>query len=386
MTPRGNPQAHLPLRRRRSFRISCGISLGLALAALFLACGLTDDSQAVILQHISGTMAQSGVHLVSAYLAVQIALEHGAQQLAEISFASRNSSREEIGAGLGETYTSLSQVLAAANILYKDPGLVSEKRNEAMKFNVSRDSPIREPLQRFLNLSSPLDENLLTVVLDSHDLAALGLKQQKLTEKTIRSLDSISYWDVFERAGICLLGTSSQERILYRRLLEHVQALSYAVAELDGKVRSLLQAFIKLEHATREISKASVEEYQRLLSAKQEVAAQFDWLLRAAIQLLVLPEPWALARISKNIEMAQDIHGWSYGVVIWLEHMTTELRHAKLKIHRLMENLRNHNTVKWGFDELDDEMEALRAQWANGTSMLQTNTAARHQLQRFGYL
>ena len=124
-----------------------------------LAPGLNYESYAVILQHIAGVMSQAGVQIVTAYLAVHVAVEDGAQQLAAISFAPRNSSRQEIGTGLDVTYTSLSQVLAGANILYDTPKLVSKKRREAMKFKVSEDSPILEHLQRFLNLSSPLDED-----------------------------------------------------------------------------------------------------------------------------------------------------------------------------------------------------------------------------------
>lgn len=73
----------------------------------------------------------------------------------------------------------------------------------------------------------------------------------------------------------------------------------------------------------RELSKASVEEHQRLLSPKQVVAAQSNGLP------LVLPGPRAVGRVNKNLEMAQHIHGWSYGVLIYLEYITTELRHAK---------------------------------------------------------
>lgn len=324
--------------------------------------------------------------MVPAYLAVQAVVEYGAQQLAAISFAPRNSSRQEIGTGLDETYTSLSQVLAAGNALYNSPGLVSQKRAEAMKFIVSEDSPIAEPLQRFLNLSSPLDEDLLRVVLDTLDVAALALKEQKHTEKTMRSLRPISYWNLFERMGICLLGTSTQERVLYHRLAEHIQTLSDAVTQLDERVRKLLQAFIKLEHAAKDISKASFEEQQRLLSMKQEAAAQFDWLIRAAIQLLAVPEPQAMAWISKNIELAQDIHEWSHGVVIWLESMTTQLRYAKVYINRLIEILRKNDTVKWNIQGQEHELEELRAQVTNGISMLQNNTTARLQLQQFGQL
>ncbi|KAL8982263.1 MAG: hypothetical protein Q9205_003173 [Flavoplaca limonia] len=384
-TTTADPHAQYPLRRRRWFRVSIFVVICSILVAL-VAWGLNDESSAVILQHITDVMSQAGVQMVTAYLAVHGAVEHRAQQLAANLFAPRNSSRQEIGTGLDETYTSISQVLAGSNELYYTPGLVSRKRREAMKFRVSEDSPILEPLQRFLNLSSPLDEDLLIVILDTLDVAKLALKEQKHTDKTMRSLRSISHWNLLERAGICLLGTSTQERILYHRLVQHIQTLSNAVTHLDEKVRRLLQAFIMLEHVTKDISEASVEEQQRLLLMKQKAAAQFDWLLRAAIQLLALPEPRAIAEISKNIESARDIHEWSRHVVRWLEHMTTQLRYAKLYINRLMEILRKNNTVKWSIDEQQHELEELRAQWANGIEVLRNNTNARLQLQRLGYL
>lgn len=87
-----------------------------------------------------------------------------------------------------------------------------------------------------------------------------------------------------------------------------------------------------------------------------------------------------MVQISKNIEMAQGIHEWLYGVVFWLEHMTTELLHAKLKINKLMENLRKHNTVKWKIDELQDEMAALRDQWTIDTWDLQLDILIRQML------
>ncbi|KAL8899390.1 MAG: hypothetical protein Q9192_001585 [Flavoplaca navasiana] len=384
-TTAADPHTRYPLRRRRWFRVSIVIVICSILVAL-AAWGLNDESSAVILQHITDGMSQAGVQIVTAYLAVHIAVEHGAQKWAANSFAPRNSSRQEIGVGLDEMYTSLAQVLAGSNALYDTPGLVSQKRREAMKFKVSKDSPILEPLERFLNLSSPLDEDLLIVILDTLDVAKLALKEQKHTDKTMRSLRAISRWNWLERVGICLLGTSTQERILYHRLVQHIQILSNAVTHLDEKVRRLLQAFIMLEHVTKDISEASVEEQQRLLLMKQKAAAQFDWLLRAAIQLLALPEPRVMAAISKNIESARDIHEWSRHVVRWLEHMTTQLRYAKLYINRLMEILRKNNTVKWSIDEQEHELEELRAQWANGIEVLRNNTDARLQLQRHGYL
>ena len=223
------------------------------------------------------------------------------------------------------------------------------------------------------------------MILDTLNVAKLALKEQTRTDKTMRSLRSISHWNLLERVGICLLGTSTQERILYHRLVQHVQTLSDAVTRLDEKVRGLLQAFVMLEQATKDISEASVEEQQRLLSKKQKAAAQIDWLVRAAIQLLALPEPRVMADISKNIELARDIHEWSRNVVLWLERMTTQLRHAKLYIHRLMEILRKNNTVKWSIDEQQHELGELRAQWANGTELLRNNTDIRPQLQRRGY-
>ena len=262
-----------------------------------------------------------------------------------------------------------------------------------MEFDVSAGSPMLEPLRRFLNLSSPLDEDLLIVIMDTSDLAKLALKGQDRTDNTIRSLRSISHWNLFESMGICLLGTSSQERVLYVRLVEHTQTLIDAIVPVDRKIRRLLEEYLILKDTTRDISNAAVEDRQLLLPKKQEAAAKFSWLLRLAIQALALPEPQAVARISKNIEMAQGIHEWSHNVVIWLEHnvvvwlehMSTEIRYAKLYTTRLMEILREQNSVKWSNDDQEHELNELRAQWADGLSVLQNNTAARQQLMQQGY-
>lgn len=100
----------------------------------------------------------------------------------------RNSSREDMGNGLGDSYTSLSQALAASNSLFKTPELLGHQRSQAMRFNVSDDWLTAEYLTLFLHQTLHLDEDLLNLIIHMGQLANLAVRQQVSTSATLNSI------------------------------------------------------------------------------------------------------------------------------------------------------------------------------------------------------
>ncbi|KAL8986403.1 MAG: hypothetical protein Q9177_004192 [Variospora cf. flavescens] len=196
----------------------------------------------------------------------------------------------------------------------------------------------------------------------------------------------VHYWGMFESVSINFLGIGTQERLLYRRLVDHVQVLQNAVVRLDSVARKVYLEFVDLSSTAKDISNATVEDRQRLLLEKQKVAGPKDWVLRAAIHLFAFPEPEDMARISQNEKQAQDIYTWSQEVVEVLERMMENIRYAKVDISRLTELLKKFSTIKWTPEDKDWELREFLTLMVDGISMLGNNTAASSRLQYSAYV
>ena len=299
--------------------------------------------------------------------------------------APRHSSREEIGSALGETYTGLSQALVARNLLHDAPELLREKRGEAMRFRLPKDSLILNDLRLFLQLTQDATADMLEMIHRIYQMATLALRQQTLTQETLGSIQQRErYWSTygpfatFEWLRIYFMGLSTQEAELRTRLKEHVELMYEKIIVAYASTHRVLQRFHNLASTTENIRESCLAE------DKGVTATHITWLMRAAMQYGILPESEEIAQISRNVELADDIHGWSKGIVKLLEHITIHLEYAKVQTGSLMGILRAGGTLIWTEDTKNAELIEFLAQIAEGFALLMGNSAAWHQLQLSG--
>ncbi|KAI4285729.1 MAG: hypothetical protein L6R35_004591, partial [Caloplaca aegaea] len=285
--------------------------------------------------------------------------------------------------GLDNTYTSLSEALAVSNLLYEAPTLVSQKRGQVMKFKIPEESLILEPLQRFLDQSVHVDGDLLELILRMGQLSTLALRQNNQTRDVVEDIQRVKYWVAIEQLHILLLGKAVQENLLSDRLQQHIELLSKTTVELDEDASKVLQKFVKLSNTAQAIREACEEDRRRCLKTKGKAAGQRNWLVRALmIKFLPLSEPEDLAQISRNVDLAADIHTWSQNVVTLLEHMTTKIQHTRVHLNLLMKIIQKHGKIKWTSENKHCELEDFRVQVAEGIKLLQASALARLQLQQ----
>ena len=363
--------------------IICFIILGLVIVGIATACAADWPSQSVRIEKGIGLAARACLGVSSAYAWILYTVDQHYQNLPPLQ-ALRPSSRQELGSGLGDTYTSLSQALVARNSLFQAPELVRQKRVEAMRFQLPDDSLIFEHLQLFLRQSFSVDDDLLKLIHRTTQMATLALRQHHQTHETLRSIQRVQYWGTFEPLRISLVGTSTQEAQLQTRLKKHLELLQEKILVVDYTTREVLQEFLGLTFTTENIRESSLQDQRRLLLIKEETASHRDWAVRAAMQLLRIPEPEDLAEISRNVRLAQDIHDWTTGVVELLEQMTTHLTYAKIQVGSLIDILNTDGTVKWGKDNKDHELLEFLAQISEGFVLLENNAAAWNQIQLSG--
>ena len=259
----------------------------------------------------------------------------------------RNSSREAIGSALGETYTGLSQALVARNLLHDAPELLRQKRREAMRLRLPEDSVIANDLRLFLQLTQDADDDMLEMKFRIYQVARVTLRQQRLTQETLSSIQQRDqYWSTFgpfatfDWLRIYFMGISTQEAELRTRLTDHVELMYEKIIAADASTHRVLQRFYNLAFTTENIRQSCLQEEQRLLSIKGVTASHINWLIRAAMQYGILLESEEIAKISRNVERADDIHEWSKGIIKLLEHITIHLEHAKVQVGSLMEILK----------------------------------------------
>ena len=330
-------------------------------------------------------VVRTTVNMTLIYAGFQLSVQYIGHKIATISYTTRNSSRVELGQGLNNTYFTFSQALATSNMLHEAPRLVGAKRREAMSFKVPQDSLILDPLVTFLDLSLHFDEDLLTVILQTGQLASSALRQQQWTRDVVEYVQRAEYWD-FEFLGISLFGTSTLEELLYKRLEEHVRILDNSTAELEEVTLQVRRTAQNLMATTRDIVEASINDMNRLLLIKGEFAGKRFWLVRALLESLPLNEPEDLAQISQNVILAANIHDWALKVTEWLEKLSDKLRNAKRHLIEPMKMLRRRDTVKWTKDNKSKELDAFLNDFMDGVMLLHENNIARMQLIRGRHL
>ncbi|KAI4138401.1 MAG: hypothetical protein LQ341_004685 [Variospora aurantia] len=304
---------------------------------------------------LAALVSRVGGCSVSIYAATLSAVQLNFQRVTSALLASRNSSRVELGTALDGAYKSFSQAVAESNSLHKVPGIISQKRAEAMGLRVSEDSLVWEPLRIFLHQSLHIDESLLRLRLLTSDTGKLALRQHGYTVEVVTSIQLVHYWGTFDPVSISFLGMGTQERLLYQRLVDHVQRGSQGIPgirrlELDSQ-----------RHQQRDCRGPTA-----FAIRKQKVAGPKDWVLRAAIHLFAFPEPEDMARIRQNVKQAQDIYTWSQEVVEVLERMMVHIRYAKVDISRLTELLKKFSTIKWTPEYKDWELREFLTLMVDG--------------------
>lgn len=359
---------------------------GLVVVAVVLAYVTGCESPSAGILKPCDLVLQAGAGVTSAYIWMMYATQQLYQRLPTLYTAPRHSSREQLGAGLGQTYSHLSEALAASDSLFQAPTLIGEKRAEAMRFQLPEESLTAEPLLLFLRQSVDIDEDLLRLILGIGQMASLALRQQQFTTDTLRAIQRDRYFGTFQILRICFVGISAQESRLRIRLEEHVRLLNEKIIGVDQAARKVLQEYITLTSTTEVIRQSSLQDQQRLLSIKEQTASQLDWIVRTAVQLFGLSEPEDLAKISQNVELAQDIHQWAQNVVDLLQRVTIHLKYAKTNTGSLMEIISKHGTITWDAVDKDREIMEFLAQMSEGVKILEYNTAAWVQLQVDGLI
>ena len=375
-------------RPTQASKTGCRVILSLSgiccliVVALSLACKTGYGSQSVGHSKVCNPVFQAGAALAPAYT--------WTQQLLTPQAPPRNSSEEQLGAGLGHVYTNLSQALAAGNSLFRAPSLISKKRAKAMAFRLPEGSLTAEPLHLFIRLTDPLDEKVLQLVLKVGQVAGVALRQHQITTDTLHSIQQAEYYGTIRSLRIRFVGTADQESRLDSRLGDHFGLLNKSITGADGLAREVLQDSIVLASTAKDIRESAVQDRHRLLSKKQETASQWNWVVRASIQLLGLPEPENLAKISQNIDLARDIQEWAEEwaeeVVEFLQLVLNHLNYAKMDIELLMEIVNKYGTIKWDVADKDRKLQEFLAQVMEGLALLSHNRAGWLQLQYAGHL
>ena len=370
--------------------IACfGLIFGLAVVAVTLAYAIGCESLSVEIQRSCDLVFQAGAGVTSAYIWILYTTQQLHQHLPTLHSAPRYSLGEQLGAGLGQTYTNLSQALGVRGSLHQAPAFINKHRAAAMRFQLPEESLTLKPLLVFLDQSVHIDEDLLRLIIGLRQTANLALRQQQLTSDTLRSIQRVQYFGTFESLKIYVVDISTQESQLKIRLEQHFRLLNEEITSVDEAARKVLQDYIKLISTTEEIRESSLDDRQRLLVIKEQTASRLNWVIRASIQLFMLPEPEDLAKISKNVELAQDIYQWAQNVVVLvhlLKRVTLHLQYAKISISSLIEIISKHGTVTWDAIDKNREIEAFLAQFSESVELLAHNTTAWVQLEVAGYI
>lgn len=355
--------------------------------ALTLACATDYESPSVELQGLCNPVFQAGAGVTSVYLWTQYTMQQLYLRLPTLQAAPRHSSGEQLGAGLGQFHTNLSQALAAGNSLYQAPKLISEKRQEALSFQLPKRSRTREYLHLFLQQSAYIDEDLLRLILSLGKVSTCVLREQQQTSDTLHSIQLVEYFGTFQTFRIRALGISTQESQLQTRLEQHFRLMKEAITDVDRAARDVLQEYIVLTSTTNDIRQSSIQDREGFLLLKEETASHRNWVLRASIHRFGLSEPEDLALITQNIDLAQSINEWAQGVVNLLLRVTLHLKYAKIAIESLTETLNKYGTITWDDTaDKDRTIQKFLARIAEGQEPLTYNRAAWFQLQLDGHI
>ena len=296
----------------------------------------------------------------------------------------RRSARRAIGSRLDETYTSLSQAVAATSQLYTIPFVIGEKRRQAMGFHLPEGSLLMESLQLFLNQTLDLDEEILALMLSGARLGNLALREQEMTEAAIHSVSSGWYWRKF--ASIQLSKPSAQEARLKARLQQHISRLLDEVASTEKVASHVLRRFSLVADTGEQIRDTAVQDKTRLLHRKGAVASQHLWVFRVGLNVLQWNEPEDLAEISANLETAHDIHQWAVEVLPWLQKVLLHTKNAKVQIGSLSAMLTQGLTITWSSEDQRHELVEFLNSFAEGVLMLSENVKAWKELKGSSYI
>lgn len=258
---------------------------------------------------------------VSTYVWTLSTMQKLPQRLRGIHFASRNSSRQQIGDELGKAYASLSQAIAVGNSLHKIPRLVSHKRANVMTmgYRLPQGSRTTEYLLLFLEHTFSIDGDLLELILILGRIGGKFIGQQL---KTTGRIDQIRKNAIGEsRLLVLITGVSSSEADLRTRLIEHISLLADLITEADTLSRKSLQACVALNSTTASILQSSIDDQHRVF--------QTSWLVRIGALIFRFRETQEMVDASTNVELAQDMHQWSRGILGELERIMMHVTHAK---------------------------------------------------------
>lgn len=367
--------------------ITCSSSIfGLIAVAVTLAYMRGCESPSVGIQKSWDLVLQAGAGVTSAYIWVLCATQQLYQRLPPVRAAPRYSSGERLSVALGQTYTDLSQALAASDSLYQAPALISQRRSEALRFRLPEGSLTRKPLQLFLRQTVHIDEDLLRLILYLGQISTLNLRQQQETTDTLRFIQRVEYFGTFQMLRVRVVGVSTQESQLKTRLEEHFRYLNESIRVAEKAAHKVLQQYVTLASTTEAIRQSSLGDEHRFLFIKSEAASQLGWVKRSSVYLFGLAEPEDLVEISQNVELARGIHNWTQNVVDSLQRVTLHLSYAKANIGLLVEIISHDSTVTWDVADKDRKITEFLAQVSDGVELLTYNTAAYDQLLWDGHI
>ncbi|KAL8692781.1 MAG: hypothetical protein Q9218_002252 [Villophora microphyllina] len=292
---------------------------------------------------------------------------------------------QDFGQSLGHSYVHVSQAIASSNSLYKTPGLVSQQRAQAMRFEVHENSLMRGPLHIFLAQSADIDEDLVRLMLASGEMGELFDRQQQQTTALLLSVQG-EHWYMIEILKIRLQNPSTIGKLVQDRLRDHLELLSNEISSVEEKNSRMLQRFISLTHTTEAIRDAAINDQKRLLAEKNHAASNMNWVGRSLVALLHLPESSEMAQISKNVKGAQEIHAWSEGVVSGLQRGQSQLKFSKVYIADLEQKIQKYSVIGPPDNDRDRHVLEFLAQVSSGAKAVEANTDAWRQMRLAGHL
>ena len=158
--------------------------------------------------------------------------------------------------------------------MFKAPEIVSQRRAQASRFELPEGSLITAPLDAFLTQSLSADEDLLNMMLKIGQVGSVAVAQQRSTNETLRSIQHDQYWGTFEPFGIRLIGLSTEETRLNRRLHESIRVIDDALIDADQVISENLRKYTMLTSMTEDIRRASLDDQQQWLTVKGNAISQ----------------------------------------------------------------------------------------------------------------
>ncbi|KAI4130141.1 MAG: hypothetical protein LQ341_006494, partial [Variospora aurantia] len=245
------------------------------------------------------------------------------------------SSGRQLATEFSQTYSNLSQVIAASNVLYQVPHQMRAGRMDLrrMKKSLPPASTAHEPIDQFLHLSLHRDQNLSDF---THLISRLGksaLMKHAATNETL-----------------------AIEKRVQRQLKSNLDTLRPGVDHAYLAAGEQLRAFSELRHVAADIRLQIGNDRTRFGLEKSDLMKEHHIVVRVMIQAFGSPEP---LHLTQALIVADELVDWTTGSEEWLGKLVAYLAHVKWGMDTLSDALHGQDrAIRWAADE-GAKLEAL---------------------------